>query len=180
MNRKIDHPCGSHTLSRKMNTGPVSGLFAVEGNEAGRPEGGVRLYLRDAGRVPTGGSRRWDPKTETKNELCSSVGGDEQPRWRWGHGRRRKGQALCGTQAGVGGAGTGKSGWATGEGSRKQKGWGREAWLKGWGSSVDGLMSDGTRRQHGEDPWSVDLRSASSSFVAEWVSSCPRASISLY
>ncbi|MXQ92537.1 hypothetical protein E5288_WYG000981 [Bos mutus] len=41
-----------------MNTGPVSGLFAVEGNEAGRPEGGVRLYLRDAGRVPTGGSRR--------------------------------------------------------------------------------------------------------------------------
>lgn len=100
-----------------MNTGPVSGLFAVEGNETGRPKGGVLLYLGDAR------SRRWDPKTETKSELCSSVGGDEQPRWRWGaQGWRRKGLALCGTQAGAGGAGTGKSGWVTGEEGRKQKG----------------------------------------------------------
>lgn len=101
MNRKIDHPCGSHTLSRKMNTGPVSGLFAVEGNEAGRPEGGVRLYLRDAGRVPTGGSRRWDPKTETKSELCSSVGGDEQPRQEKGAESRRDEGGRPGLRAGA-------------------------------------------------------------------------------
>lgn len=56
---------------------------------------------------------------------------------------------LCGTQAGAGGAGTGKSGWATGEGAESGRDEGGRpasvACCKGWGFS-DGLMSGGARQ----------------------------------